>query len=130
MLAAPMKHALLVCTLAAGCGGKPAEPYVYAPPDRVTVTVSPTVTTVGRPVRVTCHVPRHKDNRAVAWGLGGTSTSAREIHGESGPTIFTTAIERPPCGESAAFCVVRDTTRDVTYTAQLVVGCVGSPEEQ
>lgn len=55
---------------------------------------------------LTCHVPRHEDNRWVEIGIEGYTASTVEMEGENSPKTFQILFKRVPCGIGAAYCNV------------------------
>ena len=57
-------------------------------------------------LQLTCHVPRHEDNRWVELGIEGYRSSTIGMEGENSPKTFQILFKRVPCGVGAAYCTV------------------------
>ena len=91
-----------------------------------TLSISPRVVSVGESIKLTCRVPRHPDNRMVAWGVENWTRTERALEGESSPAVWEQTIQNAPCGVEDAFCEVTSTSQKVNRvtTTFIVAGCL------
>lgn len=93
-------------------------------PDRLRVSVSPSVMLAGRSVRVTCHLPKDASNRWLRFGIEGWTQSLRQVDGEDAPMTWSLELSPVPCGVEQAFCEATRTACVERATTRLVVaGC-------
>ena len=98
--------------------------------DQLRVSVNPAVMMAGNTVILTCHVPKHPDNRLLEYGIIGTQVgSQRQRDGSASPITWQFEIKRVECESGPAYCAVRDSHGQWTrVTAQIqVAGCQEKP---
>jgi hypothetical protein len=76
-------------------------------------------------LQLTCHVPRHANNRSVELGIEGYTSSTFQLDGEDSRVTHQILFKRVPCHIGAAYCVVTDNGNYKTGTklTVLVSGC-------
>lgn len=94
-------------------------------PDEVRVSVNPAFSLEGGEVHVTCRVQPAVENREVEWGIGGWTSSTRQLEGADARMTHESWLHHAPCGVGPAFCrVARAGMKDRVVTAPFeVTGC-------
>ena len=64
---------------------------------RVRIKVIVPVVSEGGSAWVYCFVPRREENRQIGLGIESIRTSWQDIHGESGPVVFSLRVDGITC---------------------------------
>lgn len=89
----------------------------------VSIQVAPRLVMEGQPLRITCKVPRHPDNRKLEIGLLGMKSSTFPLNGEAGAVTNNLFIAHADCGVGPAYCLLSTVTgqeKKVTFPVKIV----------
>lgn len=100
--------------------------------DKLNITLYPRIIQAGGSTWLTCHVPRHPDNRKLIFGITDfRDNSERDLEGERSMVTWKTLMTHVPCEAGDAYCIVvkSDGSRERVVSNLVISGCEENAED-